>query len=157
MKQLTFILLTIAFCSYSCSGVKSSSNILDSQNLNSKNKRIKILKKEIKLFSDFENAEFNLFNVNGFSNNRITLPGASSWDYKFALKVKPSHLDKWINDMVKIDTTNYDITWTKQLIEKRESEWKTNSKPEFYTRKRDHVMLVLYRNEGIIFKRVINN
>lgn len=58
---------------------------LDSDDFKTKEKRVDVLKKEIKYPSDFEDAEFELFNVNGFSNTRTGIPGASSWDYKFVL------------------------------------------------------------------------
>lgn len=156
MKKLKIIILILILGLYSCFDTKNSSH-LDSDNFDSKDERIEILKKEIKSFSDFENAEFELFNVNGFSNSRAAVPGASSWDYKFGIKVKPLNLDKWTEGMIKVGPKDYNIGWTGEITEKRKNEWKPNSKPEFYTRKGKNVMLVMYRTEGVIFKRVINN
>lgn len=59
--------------------------------------------------------------------------------------------------MIKIDPTDYKLSWTKEIVEKRVSEWITNSEPELYTRKENNVMMIVFRNEGIIYKRLINN
>ncbi|NRA12803.1 MAG: hypothetical protein HRT57_12670 [Crocinitomicaceae bacterium] len=77
MKKINLILGILIFVLSSC----SDSSRLDSDNYETKEERVEVLKKEIKSFSEFENAEFKLFNVNGFSNSRTTVPGASSWDY----------------------------------------------------------------------------
>ncbi len=156
MRNFICILLVAILGLTSCFETKNSSH-LDSNDYDSKKERVEILKKEIKSKSNFENAEFELFNVNGFSNGRATVPGASSWDYKFVIKVKSSDTDKWTEGMIKVEPTDYEIDWTEKIIEKRKNEWTANSQPEFYTRKEGEVMLVLYRTEGIIFKRVINN
>jgi hypothetical protein len=155
MKKLKILIGLIILALCSCSET-SNSNKLDSDDYNTKEERIEVLKKEIKSFSEFENAEFELFNVNGFSNSRTTLPGASSWDYKFAIKVKPSDIDKWTDGMVLVDSGNYDDSWLKKLIQKRTNDWRTVSEPEIYTRKGDDVIMVVYKTEGKIFKRVVN-
>lgn len=152
---MKIILGIIILVFYSCSGTHNSSR-LDSSDYSTKEKRIKVLKKEIKSFSEFENAEFELFNVNGFSNNRNILIGASSFDYKYAIKVKPSKIDKWIDGMILVDSVNYNKNWLKKLIQKREDDWKTLSKPEVYIRKEEEVIMIVYRTEGKIFKRVVN-
>lgn len=151
-----FLCLLVILCFFACSE-PSNPNELDSDDYTSKRERVEILKKEIKSFSDFEDAEFELFNVNGFSNSRITVPGASSWNYKFVIKLDPSDIDKWTNGMVKIEAPEFNAQWMKKIIEKRENEWKTNSKPEFYIREGIGVTIIVYRPEGIIFKQVINN
>ncbi len=156
MKTINFTLTILIIGLSSCSDT-SNSNKLESDDYDTKEKRVEILKKEIKSFSNFENAEFELFNVNGFSNSRTTLPGASSWDYKFVIKVESSKVDKWTHGMIKTKPDNYDDGWMTEIIKERKSEWKTGSEPEFYIRKGDNVIMVVYQDEGIIFKRVINN
>ena len=83
------------------------------------------------------------------------VPGASSLDYKFAIKVNTSDIDSWIAGMIKVELKDHDNNWTKEIIEKRKENWKTQSQPEYYTRKEDSVTLILFRDQGIIFKRVI--
>ncbi|WP_299314400.1 hypothetical protein [uncultured Aquimarina sp.] len=159
MKKSTLLLLLVILGLSSCfnsSNSKSNLNKLNSDNYDSKVERVAILKNEIKYFSDFENAEFELFNVNGFSNSRTTIPGASSWDYKFIVKVDPSDIDKWTNGMMRMKPEYHDDQWMKDIIEKRKIDWKTASDPEIYTRNGDNVVMVVYRLEGIIFKRVID-
>ncbi|WP_299442412.1 hypothetical protein [uncultured Aquimarina sp.] len=157
MKKLTpiFLLITIGFSSCFDSS-PSQSNILDSDDYDSKEERVEILKNEIKSFSDFENAAFELFNVNGFSNSRTMLPGASSWDYKFVVKINPSEIGAWTNGMIKTKTKYHDDEWMKKIIEDRKVEWQTTSDPEIYTRQGENVLMIVYRSEGIIFKRIIN-
>lgn len=131
--------------------------ITDSDYYETKDERVKVLKKEIKSFSNFKNAEFELFNTNGFSNSRPILPGASSWDYKFVIKVNSFDVGKWTTGMILIEPKGIDETWMKKVIQKRKNDWVTESTPEFYIRNGDNVKVVVYRSEGIIFKRVTYN
>lgn len=134
----------------------SNTILLDSDNFETKEERVEILMKEIKPFSSFDNAEFELFNVNGFSNNKATIPGASSWDYKFVVRVNPSDIDNWTDGMTIAEIEDYDDGWTKKIIQKREGDWKTESEPELYKRNGENVTVMGYRTEGIIFKQVVN-
>ncbi|WP_299189760.1 hypothetical protein [uncultured Aquimarina sp.] len=159
MNKITYLLLLITFIFNSCfdsSNSKSNTTILDSDDYESKIERVEILKNEIKYFSDFEDAEFELFNVNGFSDSRIALPGASSWDYKFVIKINPSDVNKWTDGMEKILSNKDDKVWMNDIIEKRKIEWKTTSSPELYNRQGTNVLMTVYRSEGIIYKRVVN-
>jgi len=156
MKKITFITLLIIIGLSSCSE-SNNSNKLDSDEFEIKEERIKALKNEITSKSDFDNAEFELFNVNGFSNSRTTVPGASSWDYKFVIKVKTFDIDKWTEGMIKVEPKDYKLNWTKEITKGRLNDWTIKSTPEFYTRKGDNVMMIVYRTDRIIFKRVINN
>ena len=156
MNKIILIIGLLIIGLSSCSDTADSNN-LDSDNYDKKDERVEVLKKEIKTFSEIENAEFELFNVNGFSNSRTTVPGASSWDYKFVIKVNPSDIDKWTTGLIKIELDGSDKAWMDKIIEKRKNDWKTKTEPEFYTRKGDNVTLAVYRTEVIIFKRVINN
>jgi hypothetical protein len=128
---------------------------LDSDKFDTKKERIETLKNEIKSNSDFDNTEFELFNVNGFTNTRTLVPGASSWDYKFVIRVKVSDINKWTEGWIRIKSTDNDLSWTNEIIKKRANEWITISQPEFYTRKGNDVLMIVFRNEGIIYKRVI--
>ncbi|WP_405207819.1 hypothetical protein [Aquimarina sp. LLG6339-5] len=159
MKKLTVLLLLIIFIFNSCfnsSNSKSNTTILDSDDYDSKIERVEILKKEINCFSDFENAEFELFNVNGFSDRRTVLPGASSWDYKFVIKINASDVNKWTDGMEKVLSNKDDKVWMNNIIEKRKIEWKATSIPELYNRQGANVLMIVYRSEGIIYKRVVN-
>lgn len=155
MKKLKILIGLIILTLGSCSET-ANSNKLDSDDYNTKEERIEVLKKEIKSFSEFENAEFELFNVNGFSNSRTTVPGASSWNYKFAIRVNPSDIDKWTDGMILIDSVDYNDSFMKTIIKERADDWRTESEPEMYTRKGDNVLMVVYRSEGILFKSVVN-
>lgn len=156
MRPSFFILLSILIGLSNCSE-KHNSTRLNSKNYQSKKERIEILNKEIKAYSTFTNAEFELFNVNGFSNSRVTIPGASSWDYQFVVKVKTDDIDKWTEGMVKDIPKLHKGEWMENIIEQRKNEWPIHSTPEFYIRKGENVVVIVYRPEGIIFKRVIQN
>jgi len=59
--------------------------------------------------------------------------------------------------MLKTEPTDYDLIWTKKIVENRADEWETNSPPEFYIRKENSTMVIVYRTEGIVYKRFIAN
>ena len=156
MKNPIITTLLIIFIISSCAEPQKS-NELDSDEYETIVERIHTLKNNIKSQSEFNNAEFELYNVNGFSSSRTMIPGASSADYKFVIKVKPYLINKWIDGMIKTKSKQENLAWTKDIIAKRKNHWLTNSTPEFYTREKDNVLMIVYRTEGIIYKRVIIN
>ena len=66
---------------------------------------IEVLKNEINSQSKFNNTEFELINVNGFSNSRVSVFGVSSLDYKFVIEVGKPDVDKWTKRMIKSQLT----------------------------------------------------
>lgn len=153
MKKYFYIIITIAFLT-SCNHANTSK--LDSDDFKNKVERIEKLKLEIKPFSDFLDAEFELFNVNGFYNQRTSVPGASSLDYKFVVKIDTVNISKWTTGMKEIELTSYDDGWTKEIIKSRKQNWRTISKPLYFKRNGENVTMLVFKNEGIIYKRVIN-
>jgi len=135
----------------------NDSMFFDSDDYWTKEKRIKILKTEIKWPSDFYDAEFELFNINGFSSGFLNQPGPSSVDYKFAIKVNKSDLDKWIKGMVKLEDQDYDASWIDKIIEKRKESWVCESSFEVFVQRNTNVTVLICRNEGFVFKRIITN
>lgn len=71
-------------------------------------RRVELLSAEKRKYSSIEDAEYDLFNVNGFSNQKMILPGASSWDYKFVIKVDPSDIHKWLEGRDFIQVEHFD-------------------------------------------------
>lgn len=153
--KVILVLSIITFLLSSCKKTTNQNpNILDSTNYKTSTERVQVLKNEIISKSDFNDAEFVLFNVNGFTkNDRLAIPGASSWDYKFVIKINPSDIDKWTEDFVKFDPKEYNLNWTKAITNNRLNNWKTKSQPEFYRRSNNEVILIVYRKESILFKR----
>ena len=151
MKKYPFIFLSICLL-YSCTECQKTK--LDSDDYNTKSERIEILKLEINCFSVIKDAEFELFNVNGFHNQRILVPGSTSLDYKFAIKLDTSDIKKWTKDLTEVKLKDYDDEWTKQIIKNRKQNWRTKSKPQYFTRKGANVTVLVFKNEGILFKRV---
>jgi hypothetical protein len=155
MKKTLVILLLIFTCA-SCNSHTKDSH-LDSDDFENQKVRVEVLKDKIKSFSEIIDAEFELFNVNGFSNDRTLVPGGSSWDYKFAIRIDISDIDLWTQGMTLVELKNYDNRWSTEIIAQRMENWKTYAKPKYYVREGSDVTLLVYENEGIIFKRVIQN
>lgn len=139
-----------------CTLNNSDMTKLDSDSYESADERIEVLKKEIKTFSKIKDAEFMLFNVNGFNNQRTSIPGASSWDYKFVIRIDTANISAWTTGMKQVEPKDFDNNWQQELIKNRKQNWKIISNPEKYVREGDDVMMLVYRNEGIIYKRIIN-
>lgn len=57
--------------------------------------------------------------------------------------------------MVKIDSSENYNKWPNEIIRGRKQNWEINSKPYFYKRPGSNTMIIIYQNEGIIFKRII--
>ncbi|CAN5369882.1 hypothetical protein BH11BAC5_BH11BAC5_14540 [soil metagenome] len=147
-----FIFLTLLIVS--CNGRKSTSTMLDSDDFENKNERLEKLSGEIKLYSKITDAEFELFNVNGFSNQRETVPGASSLDYKFAIKIDSSYISKWTTGMIDTVFEKYEYSWASEIIKNRKENWQLHSAPRCFIRKGDNVIVLVYKKEGVIFKKV---
>ena len=134
-----------------------NTNTLSSKNIEDSLQRINILKVEIKAFSELKDAEYELFNVNGFSKSETSLPGASGWDYRFVVKVAPKDVSKWATDMIEVTSIDFLEKWTNELVKHRIENWRVNSKPRFFMREGTDVVMEVFEEEGIIFKRVIQN
>ena len=147
--------LTIFFIpAISCTPVESNSTLLDSDEYENKEERINRLETEIVSSSAIQDAEFELFNVNGFHNQRQAVPGASSWDYKFAVRIAPANIPNWTNGLKEVELEDMDDSWTGEITKQRSQNWRTFSNPHYFIGQ--HVTLVVYEDEGIVFKRVIN-
>lgn len=153
-KTLLICIILLTGCN---EGDIDSETRMNSRNIQNDLERIKLLKKEIIAPTEFSDAEFDLFNVNGFSSSKPMVPGASNWDYKFAIRSNTADLLPWTNGMFRFNKEDYDDSWTRNLIKHRAENWRTDSEPEFYLRKGSNVTLIWYRKEGIIFKRAIAN
>jgi hypothetical protein len=155
MGSLAKFLPILMLILISCSEVTR----LDSDDVSTIEARIEILEEEVRVFSEIRDTEFELFNVNGFKSQSqlLAIPGASSQDYKFVVKVDTSNIKKWTEGMVKFDPGPYDDEWTKEIVNKRSGNWKTSCEPVYFLRQGENVRLVLFQDNGIIFKRVITN
>jgi len=92
------------------------------------------LSKEVHFYSKVFNAEFNLFNVNGFNHkpNFFDVPGSSSRHYKFLVKINPSDTRLWKKGFLEIKADIKKEKWVFDLIPKLPEEWKIYSKPNFF-------------------------
>ena len=154
MKHYTYTLLSLlAILLLGACQSSKDSHKLNSKDYNDREERVNVLKQEIIWSSNFSDAEFDLFNVNGFSNGREFVPGASSWNYKFVVKVLPQDVYKWIKDCKKVKE-NGQLQWTKELIKLRKQNWTTTSSPKFY--ESETAGYIVYKTDGIIFKIVVN-
>ncbi|GAA4115312.1 hypothetical protein GCM10022393_15440 [Aquimarina addita] len=153
MKYISLIFITLLV---GCKLQPKNVTILDSNTYKTKEERITILKTVIKVPTEIYDSEFELFNVNGFSNNRMSIPGASSWNYKYAVKVNPAEVDQWTKGLIKMDIT-YNGSWQNQIIKHRKEEWEVKSQPEIYIWEEAQITVLIYRKEGILFKNIVQN
>jgi hypothetical protein len=158
MDNLSKVLIILALTIGSC----AETTRLDSDDFSTFEERVEILKQEIGSVSEVKDAEFELFNINGFnSSSRLSVPGGSSWDYKFVIKIDTADVSKWKEGMTKFDPAHYDATWTNEIVKDRKENWLTLSRPTYYVRQGLpegwSTTIVEFYSEGIVFKRVITN
>jgi len=157
IKPYLFLFILIDLITQSCKSKKSDSTTLTSEDFSSKTERIDVLRKEIKIFSELKDAEFYLINANGFSNQRVSVPGASSLDYQFAIKIDTNDINMWLEGMTETPghiTNNY---WIDKIPVSRKENWETHSTPKVFTRIGNSVTMFVYKDEGIIFKHIWSN
>lgn len=155
MKFLFLIFLLLTGCGNEKSRtIPSSPGIKTSREIPNREKRVAELSAEIKLFSPIQDAEYNLFNVNGFSNSRVLVPGASSWNYSFLIKIDTNDSDKWIEGMIQHAITESDTAWINDIPQNSPQEWARTSSAELYKRQESDVSVLLFRSEGILYKKV---
>lgn len=152
MSKFLYIVFISALIS--CSPGNKNPGKFDSDDSENKTERVEALEREIKSFSEIFDAEFEFFNVNGFGNQR-GIPGASSWDYKFAIRIDPNDIPKWTEGFDRMEILDGDQKWVEEIIKNRKENWIRKSKPEYFKRAKENVVLIVYREEGILFKRVI--
>ena len=152
MRYTRIIILIInSMINFSC----SHKTELKSDQINDKLNRIDILSREVKLFSDIQNAEFDLFNVNGFSDDIIVFPGTSSIFYKFVVKLNSKDIEKWKKGLIETKGNLQNEKWTFDLVKIRKNEWLINSEPKFYTRNGElGTKIIIFEKEGIVFKSI---
>ncbi|WP_375562273.1 hypothetical protein ACE193_06910 [Bernardetia sp. OM2101] len=167
MKKLTlflFSLLILASCT------SNSSNRLESFEIENKEKRIEVLSEQIKEYSEILDAEYSLFNANGFENRVVFVSAASYWDYKIALQIDANNLDKWLIGMYNAENENAeDSVWIKTILDNldttRKQNWIENmekSNPKRFTISATNgytKVAIVYQNdtidEAVIFERII--
>lgn len=138
----------------SCTGTAMEKNKLDSDDYETAAQRVKALRKVITAPSDFTDAEFELFNVNGFGDQQPGVAGASSWDYKFVVRADTADLSKWIMGAQPMEIKGFDNGWITEIVKNREQNWNMASSPKYYVK--DGVTTVIFEKEGIVCKRVFN-
>jgi hypothetical protein len=141
----------------SCNNRNTNPNILSSQAIAEKEERVAILKKEITSFSSFTDAEFFLVNANGFTTQRTTIPGASSFRYSFIIKIDTNYIKNWTAGMKEVPDTNIPASWLEELPNHEKSAWQVHSTPMVYMDSTENVVLAVYREEGLIFKKIAGN
>jgi transcription elongation factor Elf1 len=162
MKKLSFLLafsLSLVFASCATEEKRTTKTTLYSEDFKTAEERVEELKKHIAVYSDFSDAQFEIFNVNGnFTNERLTIPGASSWDYQFVIKLTKENIDQWISEMVLVDTiANKDsMHWVADLNKKMTDKILQNEPGEFYKGEGKANYAVVFRNSGLLFRKIVN-
>lgn len=145
------LIFTLVFTSCISLGDKTR---LDSDDYSTPQERVEALKEVLNEPTSFSDAEFELFNVNGFSSSRST-PGASSWDYKFAVRIKPNQFDKWVFNRDTITDPNWDLSWMYEIIQQRKSNWKLLGNFSCFGSSEDQ--LIFFPKSNVLFRRSIAN
>ena len=153
-KIYHLLFIGLLFC---CTQCESSETRLDSDNYENSAERVEILVRAIKTFSPIKDTEFELFNVNGFNSRSLSIPGASSWDYKFVIKVDTADVYKWCDGMTEVSASIDSIGWTKDITQHRKANWQTSGTPRYYERTGEGVKMIVYYKDGILFKKVTAN
>jgi hypothetical protein len=156
MRTNKFYLTSLVILIYACNNTSTSNSTLKSSAIDEKQDRIQTLAKYVNLKSSISDSEFDLFNVNGFENKRLSVPGASSWNYKFGVLVNKNDIPKWTNDLRDTSFKTPDYSWILEIIKNRPQNWSLHSKPKFYIGNSSDDILVVYENEGAIFRQIIN-
>jgi hypothetical protein len=154
IKLIIILALTISSC--------SETTTLDSDDISTSEERVEILDQQIPDVSRIKDAEFELFSVNGFgTSSGFSVPGGSSLDYRFVIKIDTADIGKWKDGMTKFTPEHYDVTWTQEIVKERKENWLTSSLPTYYTRQGLpagwSTTVIEFYSEGIVFKRVITN
>ena len=152
-----FLSILICLSIQSCNSSDSNSTTLTSKDIADRSERINILKREVKVFSELKDAEFYLINANGFSNQRISVPGASSLNYQFVIKIDTNDISKWTEGMTETSSYSTDNYWMDKLLISRKENWNIHSTPKVFTRIGDSVIIFVYKDEGIIYKKLWSN
>lgn len=126
--------------------------------------RLAAFSKVLSTHSTIKDAEFDLFNVNGFGDTR-SVPGASSWFYRYVVKVAPADVGAWCDFLhpLNLDTSRTRQNWQDSLVSLHKDQWVCHSAPQFYTAIPESfvegkgLLVIVYRPEGIIFREVMNN
>lgn len=141
---LTIISFLLAGCSSGVLDIKSS-------DYDTVQERIHILKKYTVMYSEIDDAIYSIYNVNG--RPAFTIPGPSHWDYRIAMKCRRSDLDRWVKGLEEGSKDAIRLDWGYDLV-RGNSSWKTVSSPKVYIRKGENTVVAVFRDEGIIFKRM---
>jgi len=152
-----FLSILICLSIQSCNSSDSNSTTLTSNDIADRSERINILKREVKVFSELKDAEFYLVNANGFSNQRISVPGASSLNYQFVIKIDTNDISKWTEGMTELSKGDTNNSWMDKLLLSRKENWNVHSIPKVFTRIGDSVTMLIYKDEGIIYKKLWSN
>lgn len=150
------LLLPILF---SCKeGMKTRDNgtRLNSKDYPNKEERLAAFSKVLSGHSPIQDVEFDLFNVNGFGNDRsVAVPGASSSSYRYVVKVDPADVHLW-TEFLQPFNPDTSLAWQDSLISARKEQWVCKSTPQYFGSGKGF-FVVAYKPEGIIFREMIRN
>ncbi len=152
------ILLCVIFLS-ACKQEKKS--ILFSRDFPNKKDRIEIVEENIHPATTIKDAEFELFSESGFINNKC-VEEDEEWlrNYRFAVKIDTTVLAAWLSNFYpcekEIPAIMMMTSWSKNMVYIRKDNWRINSKPSYYKNSDNTEFILLYKQEGILFKHKIH-
>ncbi len=143
MKTLTLWHLIFICFLFAC----SDKNHVSSVGIANCEDRVLELKKYFNLKSNIIDTHFKIYDAN--LNNR-SVPGATSRDYKIALKLDPSLILKWTNDVKPVKNPN-DLAWANDPVITSLEGFSVSEMPQYLGN--EYKQLIVYPKSGIIFLR----
>jgi hypothetical protein len=139
--------------------VLPSKQEMNSGTITDASERIEKLSKEVVLYSNITDTEYDLFNSGGFSDGFHFFDlGPTDANYNFIVKVKPADIPKWTVNMTEVKDSLEIIPQINALIKTRPKNWRTRSKPRFYIWENSYGSIsVIYAEEGIVFRSINQN
>jgi len=133
---------------------------MNSDNINTPEQRVALLRTVINAPTNFSDAEFELFNANGFDKNAEPrgIPAPSTWTYEFVVKVTNTDVFNWTEGLEQTAVTKLPA-WAQKLMDKRKQHWSTEGEGVCYASQSPgrETSVFVYPEAGIVFKRVIQN
>lgn len=71
------------------------------------------------------------------------LPGASSWDYTFAIKIDTQDVDNWLKGTTLVKGLEYNTNWVREPVNANSTGWIAKGGPEIYIREGYDVQLIV--------------
>ncbi len=149
MRWQYAILLFMIMLSVACHS-RNRSTDTRSTIFSTEKEKVAFLEQYVTCFSPVDATEFHILY---HDNSTGWVPGPSDWDFKIAARIAPIDSAKWIVDFREVQGEQMDLTWIAELALESDH-WTRMSTPQYYQRPGTAGELIVYKQEGILFKRI---